>query len=199
MSDHDEIHGQVALSANGDDDEAIDLLGEEEADLDDELLDFDDGVVVQQFVPDEIDVGDTDRPEADIGADDLPVIDLLPSSLTEERLARVEEAARALAQAQVTREQGPHPAQGLGRVDRSGHDWLRSDPAPAHRGPRPHAGAGRDGLDRRGDPRRAGRGLVHPRAQAGRRPGAAGGGRFRLGFAGFAPVSACSKAWCKGR
>jgi len=106
MSDHDEIHGQVALSANGDDDEAIDLLGEEEADLDDELLDFDDGVVVQQFVPDEIDVGDTDRPEADIGADDLPVIDLLPSSLTEERLARVEEAARALAQAQVTREQG---------------------------------------------------------------------------------------------
>jgi hypothetical protein len=110
MSDQNEIPGQVALGANPDDDEAIDILGEEEADLDDELLEFDDGVVVQQFVPDEIDVGGTDRPEADIGDGDLPdeepVIDSLESSLTEERLARVEAAARALAQAEMTREQG---------------------------------------------------------------------------------------------
>lgn len=112
MSDQNEVPGQVALSANSDDDEALDLLGEEEADLDDELLDFDDGVVVQQFVPDEIDVGDTDRPEADSGDDDLPEEEptvetlTLPSSFTEERLARVEAAARALAQAEVTREQG---------------------------------------------------------------------------------------------
>ncbi|HKH16264.1 MAG TPA: hypothetical protein VKA57_01970 [Solirubrobacteraceae bacterium] len=110
MSDQNEIPAHVALGATADDDEAIDLLGEDEPDLDDELLDFDGGVVVEQFVPDEIEVGDTDRPVAEIGDDDLPddepLFDALPSTFADERLARVEAAARALAQAEVTREQG---------------------------------------------------------------------------------------------
>jgi len=107
-------------------------LGDEAFDLDDEALALDDQVVVQELAPDAIDAGDgnglqfdADAEIEDLGAEgdveDLGIEDdvdagedllgaagpaALPATLPEERLARLEAAARALTQAELGREQG---------------------------------------------------------------------------------------------
>lgn len=105
---------------------------DDEFDLDDEPLALDDNVIVQEFVPDdvaEVDAFDIDGIEGidldgvdlegDLDTDDMGIEDdllgadavleaamtTLPASMPEERLTRLEEAARALTQAEQTREQ----------------------------------------------------------------------------------------------
>src|SRR3954447_8618068 len=145
MSEQQATPGPAVPSAAVDDDDLIDVLdaGDEDLDdgdfdLDDESLALDDSVIVQEFVPDDVDtvdIGDVDVGDVDVDVGDVDVdvdVDVdfdadddagieedllgpaalleatataLPASMAEERLTRLEDAARALAQAEQDREQ----------------------------------------------------------------------------------------------
>jgi hypothetical protein len=133
MSEQDGSIGSGTLSEGPDDDELIDVLdeadedlGDEPFDLDDEALALDDQVVVEQLAPDAIDDGNGNGLEFDdvdagvemeqLGVeDDLEAVEDVPgaagtaappATVAEERLARLEATTRALAEAEVGREQG---------------------------------------------------------------------------------------------
>jgi hypothetical protein len=148
MSEQDATPATAASSAAIDDDltDVLDAgdedLDDDEFGIDDEPLALDDNVLVQEFVPDDVDeldavdldgAADVDLDgvdldgvdldgvdlEADLDTDDMGIEDdllgadavleatltALPASMPEERLARLEEAARVLTQAEQAREQ----------------------------------------------------------------------------------------------